>query len=181
MEKVVAHTDGSSKPNPGIGGWGFTATLIFPDRSNIIFEEWGGDKHTTNSRMEMTGLYKCLKEFQNYNGIILEIYSDSTMCIKALTNKKELTEIILNDDGKLLHGWMEKWFSQNIKFHTLNVDEYWNTKRLNGDLWYKIHQSLLKHQENENTIKIGWVKGHSGNKGNDRADKLSNKFLKNIS
>lgn len=225
MEKIIAYTDGSCKPNPGIGGWGFTATLIFPDRSNIIFEDWGGNLQTTNSRMEMTALYKCLKEFHNYNDITLEIYCDNNMCVQALTNKKEMTEIKFDKNGKILNGWMGNWLSYNkdynkIKYHDYDNQQiqspqgdwiptfprggmlsradaasgakystafargnsrilpYWNTDRLNGDLWYKIHQSLLKHHKNGNVIKIGWVKGHNGNKGNERADHLSNKFYK---
>ncbi len=54
---TVAYTDGACKGNPGAGGWG--AHLIFSDgRTQDLY---GGDKETTNNRMELMGAIKALE------------------------------------------------------------------------------------------------------------------------
>ena len=49
-------TDGGCSPNPGRGGWGFVA--VQDGRS--IKECYGGERDTTNNRMEITGIIKAL-------------------------------------------------------------------------------------------------------------------------
>ena len=45
---VVIHTDGGCTPNPGPGGWG-----VWLRSGEHAKELWGGERHTTNNRMEM--------------------------------------------------------------------------------------------------------------------------------
>ncbi|MFH1144973.1 MAG: ribonuclease H [Candidatus Eisenbacteria bacterium] len=46
--------DGGASPNPGPGGWG----VVLPDGREIC----GGEAHTTNNRMELTGAIRLLEE-----------------------------------------------------------------------------------------------------------------------
>lgn len=57
MKKVKLYTDGACSGNPGPGGWG--AILIF---ESIEKEFSGGDKHTTNNKMELLAAIEGLKK-----------------------------------------------------------------------------------------------------------------------
>ena len=67
---TVAYTDGACKGNPGAGGWG--AHLIFSDGSTQ--DLYGGDKETTNNRMELMGAIQALTHSPHEH--TLEIWTD---------------------------------------------------------------------------------------------------------
>ena len=56
MKKVEIWTDGACSGNPGPGGWG--ALLRFGENEKELF---GGDKETTNNRMELMGAIQALE------------------------------------------------------------------------------------------------------------------------
>ena len=57
--KVVIHTDGACDPNPGPGGW--AAILRFGQAEKVLT---GGERHTTNNRMELTAALRALEALQ---------------------------------------------------------------------------------------------------------------------
>lgn len=64
-------------------------------------------------------------------------------------------------------GWARKWQKRNwmrTKKH----------KASNSDLWYRLLKQMDKHD-----VTLKWVKGHSGNVGNERADALANAACRN--
>ncbi|KAA0915524.1 DNA polymerase III subunit epsilon [Psychrobacter sp. ANT_WB68] len=87
---TVAYTDGACKGNPGAGGWG--AHLIFSD--GCTQDLYGGDKETTNNRMELMGAIQALTHTPHEHN--LEIWTDSSYV------KKGITEWI---DGWKKRGW----------------------------------------------------------------------------
>ena len=56
MEEIEIFTDGACRGNPGLGGWG---TLI--RRNGEESSLWGGERDTTNNRMEMEAAIKGLE------------------------------------------------------------------------------------------------------------------------
>jgi ribonuclease HI len=81
QKKIVIYTDGSCLGNPGAGGWG---TLIFVDGREVILK--GGEPDTTNNRMEMVAVLNALEWLvENNGGREVEIYSDSSLVIKSVT------------------------------------------------------------------------------------------------
>jgi len=115
-EKISIFTDGSSKGNPGPGGWG---AIIVGDKK--VIELGGRDSHTTNNRMELTAVIEALKYTnQNFKDISLEIHTDSeyvgkgmkewifswqknnwrTAAKKPVLNKELWQELILLSSGK---------------------------------------------------------------------------------
>lgn len=68
-------TDGSCSPNPGPGGWGW--------HSSTGAHDYGGEKHTTNNRMEMSAILEALRKLPD--GQQATVYSDSQYCVKGLT------------------------------------------------------------------------------------------------
>ncbi len=92
-----------------------------------------------------------------------------TAVIRALTALKRPCHITLYSDSKyVLQGiteWMPNWKSRG-----------WKTAAkkpvLNLDLWQALDAEVARH-----TIDWQWVKGHSGNAGNDAADQLANRGI----
>ncbi len=120
-EKIEIYTDGSCIGNPGPGGWG---VIAFIDGKKIALS--GGEKDTTNNRMEMMGIIGALellhktfpKEELPKKEIIL--YSDSNLLIQTLNlgwKKKANTDLWAQIDA--LRAWLNiKWTW--VKAHAQN-------------------------------------------------------------
>jgi len=125
MKQVELYTDGACSGNPGAGGYG--AILIY---KGIEREISGGEKKTTNNRMEIFAVIaglECLKEKCKVN--ISEISKNlsitppsTTEFVKNLINKgylekhvspkdKRFIEITLTDDGKKIVQDLKKYFN----------------------------------------------------------------------
>jgi ribonuclease HI len=88
-------TDGSSRPNPGPGGWAAVAVL----NGRVLWRAAGGDDSPdcTNNKMEITALLEALRRLPAGSEIIgaapttaaaaarVVLYSDSDLCVKTLT------------------------------------------------------------------------------------------------
>lgn len=155
METVTIFTDGSSRGNPGPGGYG--AICVYPDAKGQykVTELGGGEKETTNNRMELQGLISALKYMQDFyqkdSGIIFSLFIDSSYVLKGA---KE---------------WLPNWKRKN--WITSTKEEV-----KNSDLWQQIDSLLEKYKDNK--IKFEWnlIKGHSGIPGNERCDIIATSF-----
>lgn len=78
MQQVIAYTDGCCLGNPGPGGWG--ALIKTQDTS---YEVYGGEKLTTNNRMEMQAVIEVLSYFKEPASI--DIHTDSQYVKKGVT------------------------------------------------------------------------------------------------
>lgn len=115
MKKVDIYTDGACRGNPGKGGWG--AILVYGDKKK---ELCGGDKETTNNRMELTA------------------------AIEALSALKEPCEVTMTSDSQYLingitKGWAISWREKGWK----KADR---SPALNPDLWQKLLDLLEIHK-----------------------------------
>ena len=113
------------------------------------------------------------------NGEEKEIYGGSfnttnnkmelTAAIMALKEVKEPCEIILYTDSKYVLQGIEEWIHNWKKRGWRGA----NKKPVkNIDLWKK-----LDELRDEHNIKWNWVKGHSGDPGNETADMLANRGI----
>ena len=137
------YIDGACVGNPGPGGW---AAIVIVDDKKI--ELFGGEKLTTNNRMELTAAIKALeycskKEEEQTSLKHLKVFTDSNYVKEGIT------------------VWINSWEKNNWK----TADKK-NVK--NVDLWRK-----LKELTQSNSIEWNWVKGHSEDPMNDLADKLA--------
>ena len=80
MTNVTVYTDGACSGNPGPGGWG---VLIVTDSSESV-ELNGGEKHTTNNRMELTAAIEALKHFKQSTK--LTIFTDSVYVKEGISS-----------------------------------------------------------------------------------------------
>ena len=78
MKTVTIYTDGACSGNPGPGGWG--AILKYGEHEKEIS---GGERETTNNRMELTGVIRALQLLKE--PCIVELYSDSKYVIDGLS------------------------------------------------------------------------------------------------
>ena len=141
--EIKIYTDGACIGNPGPGGW--AAIILSENKKNQLF---GGEKLTTNNRMELTAAIKALEYCEKEEG-----KQPSLKQIKIYTDSKYLKEGIT--------VWINSWEKNNWK----TADKK-NVK--NVDLWKK-----LKELSQSNHIEWCWVKGHSNDPMNDLADKLA--------
>ena len=98
---ITIFTDGASKGNPGPGGWG--AVVIDGDK---VFESGGGEKDTTNNRMEIAAAIGGLGKTENGSDITL--YTDSSYLINGIT--------------KWILGWKRNGWITKTKQEVLNRD-----------------------------------------------------------
>ena len=141
--QIKIYTDGACVGNPGPGGW--AAIILIENEKKELF---GGEKLTTNNRMELTAAIKSLEYYDSQEGKQLSLKE-----IKIYTDSIYLKEGITS--------WVNNWERNNWK-----TSDKKNVK--NVDLWKKL-QDLVKSKQ----IEWCWVKGHSGDPMNDLADKLA--------
>ena len=112
----------------------------------------------------------------NYKGKIKELYGaekhttnnrmELMAAIQALESLTRPCLVQLNSDSsyvlKGITDWMPNWKKRGWKTAA-------RTPVKNEDLWRRLDEAITKHM-----IEWKWVKGHSGDTGNDRADALAN-------
>lgn len=145
MKNVTIYTDGACSGNPGPGGWG--AVLIFKDQKKEIS---GGEKETTNQRMELQAVIGALSSLKVTEWDVT-VYSDSAYVVNAFQQK-----------------WIDNW----------QKNGWQNSKKepvANQDLWKELLTLTGK-----NRVKILKVKGHAGDVYNERCDELARKAIKEL-
>lgn len=153
MNDFTAYTDGGCRPNPGVGGWGW---VIYEKNIEII--DYGGEKYSTNNRMELTALLNLLKFLPTTcSGTI---YTDSmTGIYKPLINPKHKNGELITSSYS---GWMEGWKNSN-----------WSRPKMNKEYYKKIDQELQRLIRGGSKIYLKWINSHTGIVGNERADELA--------
>ena len=122
MKSVEIYTDGACSGNPGPGGWG--AILCYNGREKELS---GGEKNTTNNRMELTAVISALEALKE--SCEVELYSDSKYVIDALSK-----------------GWAKAWRAKNW----IKSDK---KPALNPDLWEKLLSLTEKHEMHYHWVK----------------------------
>jgi ribonuclease HI len=109
--EVLIFTDGSSKGNPGPGGWG----VVVLNQGRFEVEELGGRlEHTTNNRMEIVAAIEALKTISD-SSFLVKIYTDSSYLVNGITK------------------WVFGWQKNGWKTATKTLVE-------NQDLWQELIQ-----------------------------------------
>lgn len=148
-ETIKIYTDGAARGNPGPAGWG---VVIINEGSEIdegkITEIGGRLDHATNNQMELTAPIEALKYMKQRSSLAqgVEIISDSKYVILGITE------------------WIKNWQKNNWR----------NAAKkpvLNRELWEELYKLTGE-------FKPQWtyVKGHSGDKYNDRVDEIATSF-----
>lgn len=122
MKKVILYTDGACSGNPGPGG--YAAILIY---NNVEKEIVGGQKDTTNNKMEMMAVIKGLEMLKEPCEV--EVYSDSAYVVNSIEK-----------------GWIYSWRKNGWK----KADK---KEVKNIDLWERLLKQLEIHKVTFNKVK----------------------------
>jgi ribonuclease HI len=111
---VHVYTDGACKGNPGPGGWG--ALLVADGREQEIY---GGERDTTNNRMELTAV------------------------IRALESLDAPSEVDLHTDSQYVKQGIETWI-HNWKRNGWKTSDKKAVK--NAELWRELEAQAARHR-----------------------------------
>ena len=123
---VTVYSDGSSRGNPGPGGFGTVLHYVTPKGELVKLELSGGYVETTNNRMELMGVIAGLEALNRPCDV--KVVSDSQYVIKAFTEH-----------------WIDSWVSGNWKRKSGPV--------LNSDLWKRLLKAMEPHKVSFEWIK----------------------------
>ena len=121
MKTVILYTDGACSGNPGPGGW--AAILRYGSNTR---EFSGGERNTTNNRMELSGVLAGLRALKEPCAV--ELYSDSQYIVNALQN-----------------GWLRDWKRRGWRRRDGELK--------NPELWQELDELLSVHMVTAHWVK----------------------------
>ena len=146
--KKIFYTDGSSKGNPGPGGYG---VVEYDIQSNIIFYIYSEYfKNVTNNQMELKAILHVIKLAAADKENSYLVYSDSAYAVNSINT--------------WMYGWARNGWINSKKKSVENLD-----------IIQEIYSYLEFPMENFDLRKID---GHSGHLGNELADALATGNMK---
>jgi ribonuclease HI len=120
-EPIKIYTDGACKGNPGPGGWG--AWL----RAGVHEKElWGGERLTTNNRMELTAVIEALGALRKPSRVA--VYTDSAYVKNGIT--------------QWIHGWKQRGWRTADKQPVKNIE-----------LWQRLDTLAQQHRVSWHWVK----------------------------
>lgn len=144
---MIIYTDGSSKGNPGPGGYG---VVVVDDNDQLLDCYSHQEPHTTNNRQELKAIIYAMLKYGvprkkiEFGEPLPVVYSDSAYAIGTLT------EWAFNWK---MFGWKKNDFTE-----PKNID---------------LVQGYFEWYDKDYRIDLKKVKGHSGILWNEVADKLA--------
>jgi ribonuclease HI len=139
--QVHLFTDGACSGNPGPGGWAFILRHVATGQEK---EASGGQRDTTNNRMELLAVIRGLEALKRPCHV--ELFTDSVYV------------------GKGLKEWLPKWKQNGWR---RREGQRWTPVK-NDELWRRLDELAQRHK-----IKYTRVAGHSGHPENERCDELA--------
>jgi ribonuclease HI len=114
IPEVVIYSDGACRGNPGPGGWG--AILLSKGHEK---ELWGGERLTTNNRMELMGAIAALEALKRPCKV--ELHTDSKYVMQGIT--------------EWIAGWKRRGWTTADKKPVKN-----------DDLWRRLDEARARHE-----------------------------------
>ena len=141
VDSIIIYCDGACSGNQfsdNKGGWG----VVLQYKGNVK-ELYGGERDTTNQRMELTACIRALEQVKS-KSLPIEVYSDSAYLINCMQQE-----------------WHKKWEKNGWKNAQKKPVE-------NKDLWQRLLDLLEEYE-----VRFHKVAGHRGVELNERADSLA--------
>lgn len=136
---ITIYTDGGCSGNPGPGGWAFVALA---QNGAMIACQSGGERQTTNNRMELRAVISALEFAQDMSAESVVICTDSQYVKNGITD------------------WIRKW----------KINGWKNSKKeavKNRELWEELDDKV-----SHDRMSFRWVKGHAGIEFNEKCDQM---------
>jgi ribonuclease HI len=149
---VHIYTDGGCSGNPGPGGWAYIILRERAKDTEILAEKWGSEADTTNNRMELTAALRALEMFSRLNIAPKQVivYTDSQYVQKGMSQ------------------WIGSWKKNGWRTSDKKAVK-------NQDLWQRLDEATAPYP-----VQWKWVKGHFGNRFNERCDRMTQKAIAGI-
>lgn len=125
--KVDLYSDGSSRGNPGPGGYGTLLRYVAPSGKVFEREFSQGFRETTNNRMELLGVIVGLEALNRPCSV--QVHSDSQYVVKAFTDH-------------WVDGWIARGWKSAAKKPVKNVD-----------LWKRLLAAMERHEVSFNWVR----------------------------
>jgi len=154
---ISVYTDGGCSGNPGPGGWAY---VIVSD-SIVPLENWGAEQFTTNNRMELQAVIAALEALCK-----ADLTKASNFDPQSLGDSEGIT--VYTDSQYVQKGitiWIKDWKSRGWKTSGKQAVK-------NQDLWQRLDALSCGLP-----ITWVWIKGHAGEKYNERCDILVKKAI----
>jgi ribonuclease HI len=148
LEPIIVYCDGACSDNQSahnVGGWGVVLKY-----GQHVKELHGGERNTSNQRMELTACIKALEAIKAKDKPVI-IYSDSAYLVNCMNER-----------------WYERWRRNGWK----------NVKKKpveNRELWERLLQLL-----EDRNVRFEKVPGHAGVELNERADELAQVGIREV-
>lgn len=120
-ERVELYTDGACRGNPGPGGWG--TVLRFDGNEKELF---GGEKNTTNNRMELMAVIRGLQALKRRCAV--DVTTDS--------------QYVKNGITQWIHNWKRNGWRTAAKKPVKN-----------DDLWRQLDEAVARHDVSWHWVK----------------------------
>ena len=147
IRELHFYTDGAFSSKTELGGWG----CLCVEDGVVIDTQHGGEKNTTNNRMELMGFLCALEQ-------INEIVSRHT------------SVTIYTDSAYIANCMNERWYARWLVNGWRTADK---KEVKNQDLWGRIVALYIKNTNRLAQLKVEKVKSHSTNEFNKYADLLA--------
>jgi ribonuclease HI len=148
IQDVIIYTDGGCSGNPGPGGWAF---VIRRAENGVEFRGSGGEKATTNNRMELRAVISALEEAERQApGKPVVVNTDS--------------QYVKNGIGSWIAGWKRNGWKTADKKPVKNKE-----------LWEELDAVVSRVKP-----KFLWVKGHAGVEDNELCDQMVQEEIRKI-
>ncbi len=146
LSEIIIYTDGSSRGNPGPGGWGAIIAT-----KEMVTEIGGRDNHTTNNKMELVAAIKSLELVRDIgSAFAIDVCADSRYVINGIT--------------RWVFGWQKNGWKNTQKKEVAN-----------RDLWETLAGVTADLRMSGSKILWNYTPGHAGIAGNERVDEIATK------
>ena len=113
QQAVEIYTDGACSGNPGPGGWG--SVLLYNGHRRELS---GGERETTNNRMELMAVIQSLETLKR--PCTVKLHTDSVYVMKGMTE------------------WLPNWKRRNWRTADRKPVK-------NVELWQRLEQAIARH------------------------------------
>lgn len=148
LREVDLFTDGACSGNPGPGGWAF---ILRDRKTKKELTGAGGERDSTNNRMELKAVIEGLKSLKKRCRVAL--HSDSNYVLQGLQ--------------EWMAGWKKKGW--------VRMEGGKKKPVKNVELWQELDQLVARHH-----ISYHHVRGHSGHPENERCDVMAVEASQNV-
>lgn len=150
-KKMIVYSDGGCRGDNRFTGWGcFSEVKVTDEKSDLCrIQSYGGiTAPSTNQVAELVGATKAIQ----------------------LANKHGVEDLLIKTDSQYVIEGITKHYNNWVKNGYLNSQ---GKPIANKPYWDKLAKENTDFKASGGKIKYQWVKGHSGNVGNEWADKLA--------